>query len=126
MAAIGSLWDFEGFTSDAGPVDKDAGAAQATANGPAPNCRSSSSASLNGSIPAPNYAAQNNAEAENSPEAVLSNGQIRDVFQNERGITVRIDRARDDLLTKFGKSTLSDRYLMNRGCLGGSKGAAKG
>jgi len=112
MAATGNLWDFEGFTPDAGPVEKNAVAAQATANGPAPNCRSPNSASLNGSNPAPNYAAQNNAEAENSPEAVLSNGQIRDVFQNERGITVRIDRTRDDLLTEFGKLTLSDRYLM--------------
>ncbi len=93
------------------PVDKDAVAARATANDPAQN--------LNG-------AASNSAESENSPEAVLSNGQIRDVYQNERGITVRIDRARDDLLTELGKSTLSDRYLMNRGCLGGSKGAAKG
>jgi hypothetical protein len=34
--------------------------------------------------------------------------------------------ARGGLLTEFGKSTLSDRYLMNGGCLGGSKGAAKG
>ena len=119
MAATGSLWDFEGFTPDAGPVDKDAVAAQATANDPAPIRETPNGANLNG-------AASNSAESENSPEAVLSNGQIRDVFQNERGITVRIDRARDDLLTEFGKSTLLDRYLMNRGCLGGSKGAAKG
>ena len=44
---------------------------------------------------------------------VLGNGQIRDVFQNERGIQVRIERARDGLLTEFGKATLSDRYLMD-------------
>jgi len=48
-----------------------------------------------------------------SEEAVLGNGQIRDTFQNERGITVRIDRARDEKLTAFGKATLQDRYLMN-------------
>jgi ribonucleoside-diphosphate reductase alpha chain len=108
------------------PVDKDAGAAQATVNGSALNGISSNGASLNGSTPAQNHAAPNCAEFENSPEAVLSNGQIRDVFQNERGITVRIDRTRDGLLTEFGKSTLSDRYLMNGGCLGSSKGAAKG
>ena len=42
----------------------------------------------------------------------LGIGEIRDVFQNERGVTVRIDRARDRLLTEFGKSTLADRYLM--------------
>ncbi len=51
-----------------------------------------------------------------SPEpetsAVLGNGQIRDVFQNERGIRVRIARQRDALLTDFGKATLADRYLM--------------
>ncbi len=124
MAATGSLWDFEGVTPDAGPVDKDAVAARATANDPAPNRETPNretpnGANLNGTAP-------NSVESENSPEAVLSNGQIRDVFQNERGITVRIDRARDDLLTEFGKSTLLDRHLMNRGCLGGSKGAAKG
>ena len=126
MSATGSLWDFEGVTPDAGPVDKDASAAQAAANDASaaqaaandasaaqaaandtvPNRRSPNGASLNGAAP-------NSAESENSPQAVLSNGQIRDVFQNERGITVRIDRARDDLLTEFGKSTLSDRYLMN-------------
>jgi ribonucleoside-diphosphate reductase alpha chain len=36
----------------------------------------------------------------------------RDVKQNERGIRVTIDRRRDDLLTVFGKATLTDRYLM--------------
>jgi ribonucleoside-diphosphate reductase alpha chain len=35
-----------------------------------------------------------------------------DLFQNERGITVKIDRARDALLTAFGKATLDDRYLL--------------
>ena len=45
-------------------------------------------------------------------EEILGNGQIRDVFQNGRGITVRIDRTRDSLLTEFGKATLTDRYLM--------------
>lgn len=32
--------------------------------------------------------------------------------QNERGITIVIDRSRDSLLTDFGKETLTDRYLM--------------
>ena len=36
----------------------------------------------------------------------------RDVFQNARGISVHIDRSRDELLTPFGKATLADRYLM--------------
>ena len=35
-----------------------------------------------------------------------------EVFQTESGIRITIDRSRDDLLTKFGKATLSDRYLM--------------
>ncbi|MFQ5468308.1 MAG: ribonucleoside-diphosphate reductase subunit alpha, partial [Kiloniellaceae bacterium] len=45
--------------------------------------------------------------------AVLGQGQIRDLFQNERGIAVRMERGRDALLTEFGKGTLADRYLMN-------------
>ena len=34
-----------------------------------------------------------------------------ELFQNEKGITIKIDRSRDSNLTKFGKATLSDRYL---------------
>ncbi|HAA91198.1 MAG TPA: ribonucleoside-diphosphate reductase subunit alpha [Rhodospirillaceae bacterium] len=37
---------------------------------------------------------------------------VRDIAQNERGNRVKLDRSRDDLLTTFGKETLSDRYLM--------------
>jgi len=44
---------------------------------------------------------------------LLAQDQIRDLFQNERGIAVRLDRARDAKLTVFGKATLSDRYLMD-------------
>ena len=91
MEATGSLWDFEQVSPGAGPVDNDGSAAPAVANG----------------------AAAHGAEPEQAPEAVLGNGQIRDVFQNERGITVHIERGRDALLTTFGKATLSDRYLMN-------------
>ncbi|MEM7224940.1 MAG: ribonucleoside-diphosphate reductase subunit alpha [Pseudomonadota bacterium] len=47
-----------------------------------------------------------------APAEVLGEEAIRDVFQNERGITVRIDRTRDAKLTAFGKATLADRYLM--------------
>ena len=35
-----------------------------------------------------------------------------EVFQTENVIRITIDRSRDDLLTEFGKATLSDRYLM--------------
>jgi len=34
-----------------------------------------------------------------------------ELFQNERGITIKIDRSRDANLTDFGKATLTDRYL---------------
>src|SRR3546814_16206427 len=43
---------------------------------------------------------------------LLGSGQIRDEFQNERGIRVHMDRSRDANLTEFGKATLTDRYLM--------------
>jgi ribonucleoside-diphosphate reductase alpha chain len=46
-------------------------------------------------------------------EALLGDGEIRDIFQNERGIRVIMDRSRDGLLTVFGKATLTDRYLMD-------------
>ena len=38
--------------------------------------------------------------------------KVRDFAQNDRGIRVHMDRSRDALLTKFGKATLSDRYLL--------------
>ena len=34
-----------------------------------------------------------------------------ELFQNEKGITIKIDRSRDVNLTDFGKATLTDRYL---------------
>ena len=34
-----------------------------------------------------------------------------ELFQNESGITIKIDRSRDSNLTDFGKATLVDRYL---------------
>ena len=34
-----------------------------------------------------------------------------ELFQNEKGITIEIDRSRDGNLTDFGKATLTDRYL---------------
>jgi ribonucleoside-diphosphate reductase alpha chain len=45
-------------------------------------------------------------------ERVANGRHIRDVFQNERGIRVVMDRSRDAKLTAFGKATLTDRYLM--------------
>src|SRR3546814_13231924 len=52
------------------------------------------------------------AAASDDAEALLGAGQIRDEFQNERGIRVHMDRSRDANLTAFGKATLTDRYLM--------------
>ena len=34
-----------------------------------------------------------------------------ELFQNDKGITIKIDRSKDEKLTDFGKATLSDRYL---------------
>ena len=34
-----------------------------------------------------------------------------ELFQNEKGITIKIDRSKDSKLTDFGKATLVDRYL---------------
>ena len=34
-----------------------------------------------------------------------------ELFQNSKGITIKIDRIRDSNLTDFGRATLSDRYL---------------
>ena len=34
-----------------------------------------------------------------------------ELFQNSKGITIKIDRSKDSNLTEFGRATLSDRYL---------------
>ena len=34
-----------------------------------------------------------------------------ELFQNSKGITIKIDRSKDINLTEFGKATLIDRYL---------------
>ena len=34
-----------------------------------------------------------------------------ELFQNEKGITIKIDRSKDSNLTDFGEATLKDRYL---------------
>jgi ribonucleoside-diphosphate reductase alpha chain len=50
--------------------------------------------------------------ANDDSEDLFGTGEVRDEFQNERGIKVHMDRSRDAQLTEFGKATLSDRYLM--------------
>jgi len=61
---------------------------------------------------APAEAAPTAPAIDDDGEALLGADQIRDEFQNERGIKVHMDRSRDALLTVFGKATLTDRYLM--------------
>jgi len=50
---------------------------------------------------------------DNSPKKpdLFSLSGETELFQNEKGITVKIDRSRDSNLTAFGRATLDDRYL---------------
>ena len=50
---------------------------------------------------------------DNSPKKpdLFSLSGDTELFQNERGITIKIDRSRDSKLTDFGRATLDDRYL---------------
>jgi ribonucleoside-diphosphate reductase alpha chain len=47
---------------------------------------------------------------ENRPD-LFSLSNETELFQNEKGIIIKIDRSRDSNLTDFGKATLKDRYL---------------
>ena len=42
---------------------------------------------------------------------LFSLNQETELFQNDKGIIIKIDRSRDKNLTDFGRATLSDRYL---------------
>ena len=44
------------------------------------------------------------------PDLFSLNNQT-ELFQNDKGITIKIDRSKDENLTDFGRATLSDRYL---------------
>ena len=52
----------------------------------------------------------NNKKSDKKPDlfSLTSNTEL---FQNDKGITIKIDRSKDEKLTDFGKATLSDRYL---------------
>jgi len=53
-----------------------------------------------------------NSEIEKEKRADLfSLSNDTELFQNEKGIIIKIDRSRDSKLTDFGKATLNDRYL---------------
>ncbi len=49
-------------------------------------------------------------KADKKPDLFSLNFET-ELFQNDQGITIKIDRSRDKKLTDFGKATLSDRYL---------------
>ena len=54
-----------------------------------------------------------NGQKDNGPKKpdLFSLSGETELFQNEKGITIKIDRSRDANLTDFGKATLRDRYL---------------
>ena len=47
---------------------------------------------------------------DNRPDLFSLNNET-ELFQNDRGIIIKIDRSRDSNLTDFGRATLKDRYL---------------
>ena len=51
-----------------------------------------------------------NGKANKKPDLFSLTSQT-ELFQNDKGITIKIDRSKDSKLTDFGKATLSDRYL---------------
>tara|TARA_B100000686_G_scaffold335326_1_gene403764 strand:- start:340 stop:2277 length:1938 start_codon:yes stop_codon:yes gene_type:complete len=52
-----------------------------------------------------------NQEIKDKRPDLFSLNNETELFQNSKGITIKIDRSRDSNLTDFGKATLSDRYL---------------
>ncbi len=50
------------------------------------------------------------AKKESRPD-LFSLSNETELFQNEKGIIIKIDRSRDSNLTDFGRATLTDRYL---------------
>jgi len=52
----------------------------------------------------------NKGKSDKKPD-LFSLTSSTELFQNDKGITIKIDRSKDSKLTDFGKATLSDRYL---------------
>ena len=52
----------------------------------------------------------NHSKSDKKPDLFSLTSQT-ELFQNEKGITIKIDRSKDEKLTDFGRATLSDRYL---------------
>ncbi|MDA7767866.1 ribonucleoside-diphosphate reductase subunit alpha [Candidatus Pelagibacter sp.] len=57
------------------------------------------------------YTPNNSELSKNKGPDLFSLSNDTELFQNEKGIIIKIDRTRDSKLTDFGKATLKDRYL---------------
>ncbi|MDA9604297.1 ribonucleoside-diphosphate reductase subunit alpha [Candidatus Pelagibacter sp.] len=57
------------------------------------------------------YSPNNNELTKEKRPDLFSLSNDTELFQNEKGIIIKIDRSRDSNLTDFGKATLKDRYL---------------
>ncbi|MDA9106022.1 ribonucleoside-diphosphate reductase subunit alpha [Pelagibacteraceae bacterium] len=57
------------------------------------------------------YSPDNRELSKNKGPDLFSLSNDTELFQNEKGIIIKIDRSRDSKLTDFGKATLKDRYL---------------
>ena len=65
---------------------------------------------LDNGISIPTSTPKSNVQDLKKPD-LFSLTKETELFQNEKGITIKIDRSRDSKLTNFGKATLDDRYL---------------
>jgi len=57
------------------------------------------------------YSPNSNEVTKEKRPDLFSLSNDNELFQNEKGIIIKVDRARDANLTDFGKATLKDRYL---------------
>jgi len=57
------------------------------------------------------YSPDNSELSKEKRPDLFSLSNETELFQNEKGIIIKIDRSRDTNLTDFGKATLKDRYL---------------
>ena len=57
------------------------------------------------------YSPQNIENIQDKRPDLFSLNNETELFQNEKGIVIKIDRSKDNNLTDFGKATLKDRYL---------------
>ena len=57
------------------------------------------------------YSPDNSELSKNKGPDLFSLNNDTELFQNEKGIIIKIDRTKDSKLTDFGKATLKDRYL---------------